>query len=319
MAPLRIGYIPEHFSIPIHLLLKSLPPNTITLHPYPSGTGHLITSLNAHTIDLAIGLTEGFIAHLRNTPSPSFRIIGSYVNSPLRWAISTGGSRDDINSISDLRGKDGRKGKLGISRVGSGSYVMGYVLADREGWVSGGGQGGGEKKKEDPFEFVVLNDFKGLRDGVNDGRADAFLWEYFTSKKYYTTPDPTSPPSLKHIGDIPTPWPSWQIVAHTSLLPPSPSPSPTLSLLLKTLNTTINTFSNPQNRQTSIALITESAEMEYSAQDAAAWFETVEFVDDTRVVREEVVRGCVEVLERAGVCPVEGWKGLEVGEMVVEV
>ena len=61
---------------------------------------------------------------------------------------------------------------------------MGYVLADREGWVSESGDQKEEEKKEkeDPFEFVVLNDFKGLREGVNDGRADAFLWEYFTTK-----------------------------------------------------------------------------------------------------------------------------------------
>jgi ABC-type nitrate/sulfonate/bicarbonate transport system substrate-binding protein len=40
------------------------------------------------------------------------------------WAISTGAKRD-INSVADIKG-----GKIGISRIGSGSYVMGFVLAD---------------------------------------------------------------------------------------------------------------------------------------------------------------------------------------------
>jgi ABC-type nitrate/sulfonate/bicarbonate transport system substrate-binding protein len=47
----------------------------------------------------------------------------------LGWAISAG--RDsNIKSVADLK-----NGKLGVSRIGSGSYVMGYVLADQEGWL----------------------------------------------------------------------------------------------------------------------------------------------------------------------------------------
>lgn len=195
-APLRIGYVPEHFSTPIHFLLKHIlpgvpapfstgPPLAITLVPFPSGTGHMITSLESHSVDIAIGLTEGFIAGLAQGKD-FYRIIGSYVESVLRWAISTGAEREDA-FLGGGGGGGGRrmelKGRrLGVSRIGSGSYVMGYVLAEREGWLEQG---------KEPFEFVVLNDFKGLRDGVNDGDADAFMWEYYTSKCVHILLRPT--------------------------------------------------------------------------------------------------------------------------------
>jgi TRAP-type uncharacterized transport system substrate-binding protein len=39
--------------------------------------------------------------------------VGTYVESPLRWAISTGKERADINGVSDLKGK-----RVGVSRIG---------------------------------------------------------------------------------------------------------------------------------------------------------------------------------------------------------
>lgn len=127
----------------------------------------MVTSLGAGEIDLAIGLTEGWIAAL-GAGNPSFKLVGKYVSTPLCWAISAGAKQDKINSVADLK-----NGKLGISRIGSGSYVMGFVLADQQGWLN---------EEKEPFEFQILNDFKRLRDGVNNGIADAFMWEVFTSK-----------------------------------------------------------------------------------------------------------------------------------------
>ena len=57
--------------------------------------------------------------------------------------------------------------------------------------------------------------------------------------------------------------------------------------------------------------------MEYSEEDARAWLNTVEFVDDTRVVKGDVVSKCVDILKKAGVIPKEG--GVPVGGMVVKV
>jgi ABC-type nitrate/sulfonate/bicarbonate transport system substrate-binding protein len=168
----------EHFSTPLFFARdqgffqnRSL---DVQLVPYPSGTGAMTKALEAGALDAAVGLTEGWIAALGNG-ADAFKLVGKYVDTPLCWAISTGGQRADMASSDDLAG--GKK-KLGISRFGSGSYVMGYVLADQEGWL---------KEGEEPFDWTVLDNFKNLRDAVNrehpEGKeADAFMWEHFTSK-----------------------------------------------------------------------------------------------------------------------------------------
>jgi ABC-type nitrate/sulfonate/bicarbonate transport system substrate-binding protein len=162
---LRIGYVPEHFSTPLHYASTKFS-LVCTLIPFPSGTGHMITSLRAGEIDIGIGLTEGWVAGLGKTPSTpasevDYRIVGTYVETPLCWAISTGPKRE-INGVADLK-----NGKIGVSRIGSGSYVMGFVLADQNGWLEG--------EKPSPFEVVPLQTFEKLREGVRDGTADFFM------------------------------------------------------------------------------------------------------------------------------------------------
>jgi hypothetical protein len=79
---------------------------------------------------------------------------------------------------------------------------MGFVLADSQGWLSPGST---------PFENIPLQTFEKLRNGVNVGQVDFFMWEHFTSKRYYDNGE------IKRIGEIYTPWSSWKIVASTKL------------------------------------------------------------------------------------------------------
>lgn len=133
----------------------------------------MITSLTSSSIDLAIGLTEGWIAALANGSS-AYKLLGEYVSTPLRWAISTGAARAEVESAESLKGGK----RIGVSRIGSGSYVMSFVLAEERGWLQ-------EATGKEPFEFVVCDTFKRLRDAVNEERAEAFMWEYFTTKYVY--------------------------------------------------------------------------------------------------------------------------------------
>lgn len=81
----------------------------------------MITSFRANEIDIGIGLTEGWVAGLtgKDAPNPKnsaesgYRIVGQWVETPLRWAIVTGAEREDIQSVEDLKGK-----RVGISRPG---------------------------------------------------------------------------------------------------------------------------------------------------------------------------------------------------------
>ncbi|ANB11265.1 hypothetical protein AWJ20_4068 [Sugiyamaella lignohabitans] len=67
---------------------------------------------NSTQLDISIGLTEAFVAGI-GKGSDWYKIVGTYVSSPLNWAISTGAKRTDINTVEDIRGKT-----LGISRIG---------------------------------------------------------------------------------------------------------------------------------------------------------------------------------------------------------
>ena len=155
---LRIGYVPEHYLLPLHLARPHFP-FPVELIPFPSGTGHMITSLRSDSIDLAIGLTEGWVAGLltaQGQKEKGYSIVGSWVKSPLRWAIVTGRNRSDISSVDDLR----THRRVGVSRIGSGSHVMAFVLAQQQGWLQQK-----EAPKNDALDIVPLGPFKDLRDG----------------------------------------------------------------------------------------------------------------------------------------------------------
>jgi ABC-type nitrate/sulfonate/bicarbonate transport system substrate-binding protein len=193
---LRIGYIPEHFSTPIAFATKygfyeKYGLKDYQLIPYPSGSGHLISSLKNDEVDIVVGLTEAFVRGISNGDK-EYKIVGEYVDSPLCWSISTGKQRDDLQNVDDLK-KEGNN-RIGVSRIGSGSYVMSFVLGLQENFPT-------------PFKFEVLNNFQTLRDSVNKGETDAFMWEYFTTKKYYDNGE------IKKIGEIYTPWSSWVITS----------------------------------------------------------------------------------------------------------
>lgn len=52
---------------------------------------------------------------------------------------------------------------------------MASVMALNEGWTDADG-------KVATIDFEVLDTFKALRDGVNSGKAAAFMWEKFTTR-----------------------------------------------------------------------------------------------------------------------------------------
>lgn len=290
--PLRIGFVPEHFSTPLYFAQKYFG-LAAKLIPFPSGTGHMITAIRSGEIDVGIGLTEAWVAGLGKEDTPGdggYRIVGTYVETPLCWAISTGAKRPEITSVASLKGS-----KIGISRIGSGSQVMGYVLADQQGWLTPG---------ESPYaDFVVLQNFENLRKAVNDGTADFFMWEHFTSKRYYDNGE------IRRIGEIYTPWSSWKIVAATSLLPKN-NPDKRLLDLFKKLDEGINYFGEHQDE----AVKYISTELDYSEVDAKEWLSTVRFATKTEGVNLKVIQSCVDILQKAGVLK-EG-KGLHPESML---
>jgi len=67
-------------------------------------------------------LTEGFVADLGKSRAAAgegeggqvgYGLVGTYVESPLRWAISTGKEREDVKDVQGLKGS-----RVGVSRIG---------------------------------------------------------------------------------------------------------------------------------------------------------------------------------------------------------
>jgi hypothetical protein len=181
---------------------------------------------------------------------------------------------------------------------------MGFVLADQHGWLSQSHDPDGTTAS--PFEVIPLNTFENLRKGVNDGTADFFMWEHFTSKRYYDNGE------IKKIGEIYTPWSSWKIVAATSLLSNSGSGSgadPRLDELFEKLNKGTKYFLGHQDE----AVEYISTELDYSVEDAREWLKTVEFSSNVRGVDTSVIEKTVEVLKKSDVI---GEEGIHAEEMI---
>lgn len=167
----------------------------------------MIKKLLDGSVDVAAALTEGLVASIANGEN-GFKIFGTFVESPLCWAISAGVNNEKVTNVDSLR-----NGRIGISRFGSGSHIMPFVLADQRGWLNdkveqgNGASPDAPSQASSPFTFEVLKDFKGLRDGVNSGKADAFLWEKFMTKPYHDNKE------VQYIDEITPAWPAFLFAA----------------------------------------------------------------------------------------------------------
>ncbi|KAG0311710.1 hypothetical protein BGZ97_011676 [Linnemannia gamsii] len=239
------------------------------------------------SLDVAIALTEGLLAGIAKGHD-AYKIIGTYVESPLCWAISVGQDSRHIDR------KSLRNGTIGISRIGSGSHIIPYVLAEQEGWLKGTSPADPEYKA--PFEFKVLNTFQNMRDSVNDGSSDAFLWEKFTTKPYHDSKE------VRLVDVITPPWPAFMIAASTRHLPISADPShqSVLARFLRALTKSTQFFVAPENYEASIAFVQEK--MSYNRQDVQDWFKGVRYPEaGCDKISEEALVTCAKTLLEVGV------------------
>jgi hypothetical protein len=251
----------------------------------------MITSLRSDSIDLAIGLTEGWVAGLltpQGRKEKGYKIVGRWVQNPLRWAIVTGRKRGELNSVGDLENHR----RVGVSRLGSGSHIMAFVLAQQEGWIS--------SDESKALDIVPLGPLADLIAGVtgkegHDPAADFFMWEHFTTKPHFHGPN--SP--LKKIGEIYTPWPSWHIAASDKEFL-NPENDKKLGSVFEALDQGIKRFNNEPTLGVKM-LGTGEIGCHYEEEDAREWLKKVEFADSTRGVVERVMTDVVKVLQDAGV------------------
>ncbi|XAO24663.1 hypothetical protein I312_103468 [Cryptococcus bacillisporus CA1280] len=281
---LRVGWHREHFLSPLLQFVERDKGGTVELVECPGGTGEMQVKLKDGEIDLCIALTDALIAGLANGQT-SYKIVGRYIASPLRWAIITG-KDSQYNSINDLKGTT-----FGISRLGSGSQVMASVLSLQQKW-----------SEEEQPKFKVNGQFKPLRDSVNSGETSAFLWEWFTTKPYVDSGE------VRFIGSVYTPWPCWHIAASPSV------PSSTVRTFLASLQPYVQHFNSPEAR------VSEDIEFVHNffghkKEDVAEWLQSVKWEEQLAEVKEDVVKETLAVLRKAGVVP-EGAEDMKLEDIV---
>jgi ABC-type nitrate/sulfonate/bicarbonate transport system substrate-binding protein len=196
MKRFKIGGVPEHFNLPWRNAIEEGAFQSIGVELHWSdmtgGTGQMIKGLQAGSIDIAVLLTEGITrAILQGLDA---KILNVYVASPLCWGLHFPADQT-IKKLSDLNGKT-----FAISREGSGSHLMAYVKAQQEQWSL------------DELKFNVVGDVYGGIWALNNGEAQGFLWEKFTTSPF------VDQGKCRLLDEVFTPWPCFVIAVRSEIV-----------------------------------------------------------------------------------------------------
>ena len=244
---IRIGGVPEHFNLPIHLANESDAFKSrgieIEWTDFGGGTGQMTKALREGEVDVCVLLTEGIITDIING-NPS-KIISEYVTTPLTWGIHTG-----FNNSLDLY-KDIFSKKYAISRFGSGSHLMAIVDANSKG------------ENIDPNQFHVIKNIDGALESLEKLDTDVFYWEKYTTKPYVDSNQ------LKRIGEFKTPWPCFVVAATDNILAEQPE---NVIRLLRAIHDACDAFM--QNDQ-AIELVSQRYGLQMN--DVERWYHSTEW------------------------------------------
>lgn len=197
MKSFTIGGVPEHFNLPWYFTLrdKKYQEKGINLRwkDFYGGTGEMCAALRTKEIDMAVILTEGIIRDI--IQGNECKIVQVFIDTPLVWGIHVA-QQSSYNSIDSLKGKS-----AAISRFGSGSHLMAYVLAEQENW-----------DLKNDLNFKVVQDLDGALSSLPKGEGDYFMWEKFTTQPYVENG------VFRLVGECPTPWPCFVIAVRNEIL-----------------------------------------------------------------------------------------------------
>lgn len=196
MVGLKIGGVLEHFNLPWRLAIEDgrFREFGLNLHwaDMSGGTGQMIRGLENKSIDVAVLLTEGISKAILQGLDAT--IVQVYVTSPLHWGVHVP-YKSEITSIEQLKDKT-----YAISREGSGSHLMSYLLAHDQGWST------------ENIKFDVVGDIYGGLWALENNEAQIFLWEKYTTYPF------TEQQKCRYIDEVVTPWPCFVIAVRNEVL-----------------------------------------------------------------------------------------------------
>ena len=193
---LRVGGVPEHFNLPWQLAAErdvfSNYDIDLSWTMYAGGTGAMTQAISNGSLDIAVLLTEGFIAAASDGLEASIAKV--YIDTPLVWGIYSG-AQSSIQAVDTFRNK-----RVAISRFGSGSHLMSMIHASER----------NEHIEDNQFEIV-----NSLHGGVNalvQSQADLFYWEKFMTRPHVRSGE------VKSVGEFSAPWSSFLIIAGNKVM-----------------------------------------------------------------------------------------------------
>ena len=258
MTKIRVGGVPEHFNLPWHLCIESgdfekqnLP---VTWTNFHGGTGEMSEALKNGDVDIAIMLTEGSIKEICD--GSSFKILQTYVKTPLLWGIHVH-VNSSFHKIEDLKNQT-----AAISRYGSGSHLMTYVHANHQNWNT------------EDLKFHTAKNLSGAVESLTEGTSDYFLWEHFTTKPL------VDKGIFRRLGDQPTPWPCFVVVATEDFLQKQ---SKAMTTILNVLNQKSHQIKDIKGIE---SLISERYQLK--SEDVKEWLKITEW-SQQQISKDDVI------------------------------
>lgn len=247
MKTIRLGGVPEHFNLPIHLAIENgeFEKRNVKVEwtTFRGGTGQMTKALRDGEVDACILLTEGIIKDI--IAGNSAKIISGYVNTPLIWGVHTG-AKNDLEHHGQVYDR-----QYAISRFGSGSHLMAIVDAVTNG------------KKISKDQFTVIKNLEGALSALDDLSTDVFYWEKYTTKPYVDSGQ------LRRVGEFVTPWPCFVIVATDDILESEPD---SVTRMLRTIHDSCDVFMQSDDY---IDMVAERYEQ--TRKDVERWYHATEW------------------------------------------
>ena len=193
---LRVGGVPEHFNLPWQLAAdRDVFSNydiDLSWTMYAGGTGAMTQAISNGSLDIAVLLTEGFIAAASDGLEASIAKV--YIDTPLIWGIYSG-AQSSIQAVDTFRNK-----RIAISRFGSGSHLMSMIHASER------------HEQIDDNQFEIVNSLHGGVNALVQSHADLFYWEKFMTRPHVQSGE------VKSVGEFSAPWSSFLIIVGNKVM-----------------------------------------------------------------------------------------------------
>ena len=269
LTTIRLGGVPEHFNLPIHLAIEdgSFASRGVNIEwtTFHGGTGQMTKALRDGEVDACILLTEGIVKDI--IAGNKSKIISGYINTPLIWGVHTG-AENTLQHHSEVYDK-----RYAISRFGSGSHLIAAVDANMN------------ERKLEAEQFKVIKNLDGALASLSALETDVFYWEKFTTKPYVDNGQ------VRRVGDFATPWPCFMIAATHDILDREPD---SVVRMLRTIHDATDKFMQVDD---SIPLVAKRYQQKL--KDVERWYHATEWAIHGWV-SDKMLRSVIHNLKVAG-------------------